>query len=158
MPKQALIMIDMQRGFLDSASPLCIPAAEGTVPACAALIDRCHAASVPVIYAVRHYRADGTDVEKPRAAAWASGGKPLSEDCAAHLSDAFPAAFTVLLAGTTTPNCIRTTCYDAISLDYDAVVLSDCTSSVTDAVQAANLADMQRVGAIVCASTELTLA
>ena len=72
MPKQALIMIDMQRGFLDNASPLCIPAAEGTVPACAALIDRCHEAGVPVIYAVRHYRADGTDVEKPRAAAWAS--------------------------------------------------------------------------------------
>ena len=183
MPKQALIMIDMQRGFLDSASPLCIPAAEGTVPACAALIGRCHEAGVPVIYAVRHYRADGTDVEKPRAAVWASGGKPLSEDCAAHLSDAFPDAFTVLpqdyvlvkprfsaffhtsldlilrrlgvqtvlLAGTTT-------CYDAISLDYDAVVLSDCTSSVTDAVQAGNLADMQRVGATVCASTELTLA
>lgn len=190
MPKQALIMIDMQRGFLDSASPLCIPAAEGTVPSCAALIDRCHEAGVPVIYAVRHYRADGTDVEKPRAAAWAAGGKPLSEDCAEHLSDAFPDAFTVrkqdyvlvkprfsaffhteldlilrrlgvqtvLLAGTTTPNCIRTTCYDAISLDYDAVVLSDCTSSVTDAVQAANLADMQRIGAAVCRSTELTLA
>lgn len=151
MPKQALIMIDMQRGFLDSASPLCIPAAEETVPACAALIGRCHEAGVPVIYAVRHYRADGTDVEKPRAAAWASGGKPLSEDCAAHLSDAFPDAFTVLpqdyvlvkprfsaffhtgldlilrrlgvqtvlLAGTTTPNCIRTTCYDAISLFYE---------------------------------------
>ena len=84
MPKQALIMIDMQRGFLDSASPLCIPAAEETVPACAALIGRCHEAGVPVIYAVRHYRADGTDVEKPRAAAWAAGGKPLSEDCAAH--------------------------------------------------------------------------
>lgn len=165
MPKQALIMIDMQRGFLDSASPLCIPSAEATVPACAALIDRCHAAGIPVIYAVRHYRSDGSDVEKPRAAAWAAGGKPLSEDCAAHLSDAFPSAFTVLpqdymlvkprfsaffhtgldlilrrlgvqtvlLAGTTTPNCIRTTCYDAISLDYDAVVLSDCTSSVTDA-------------------------
>lgn len=189
MPKQALIMIDMQRGFLDSASPLCIPSAEATVPACAALIDRCHAAGIPVIYAVRHYRSDGSDVEKPRAAAWAAGGKPLSEDCAAHLSDAFPSAFTVLpqdyvlvkprfsaffhtgldlilrrlgvqtvlLAGTTTPNCIRTTCYDAISLDYDAVVLSDCTSSVTDAVQAANLADMQRVGAVVCASTELPI-
>ena len=53
MPKQALIMIDMQRGFLDSASPLCIPAAEETVPACAALIGRCHEAGVPVIYAVR---------------------------------------------------------------------------------------------------------
>ena len=63
-----------------------------------------------------------------------------------------------MLAHTIAPNCIRTTCYDAISLDYDAVVLSDCTSSVTDAVQAANLADMQRVGAIVGASTALTLA
>ena len=66
MPKQALIMIDMQRGFLDSASPLCIPSAEATVPACAALIDRCHAAGIPVIYAVRHYRSDGSDVEQPR--------------------------------------------------------------------------------------------
>ena len=61
MPKQALIMIDMQRGFLDSASPLCIPSAEATVPACAALIDRCHAAGIPVIYAVRHYRSDGSE-------------------------------------------------------------------------------------------------
>ena len=190
MHRYALVVIDMQRGFLDASSPLFIPGAADTVPACARAIDCCHRAGVPVVFAVRHYRADGTDVEKPRAAAWASGGKPLSEDCAAHLSDAFPDAFTVLpqdyvlvkprfsaffhtsldlilrrlgvqtvlLAGTTTPNCIRTTCYDAISLDYDAVVLSDCTSSVTDAVQAANLADMQRVGATVCASTELTLA
>ena len=187
MPKQALIMIDMQRGFLDSASPLCIPSAEATVPACAALIGRCHEAGVPVIYAVRHYRADGTDVEKPRAAAWASGGKPLSEVCAAHLSDAFPDAFTVLpqdyvlvkprfsaffhtgldlilrrlgvqtvlLAGTTTPNCIRTTCYDALSLDYDVIVLSDCTSSVTPQVQRANLEDMQRIGAQIMTLDEI---
>ena len=45
---------------------------------------------------------------------------------------------TVILAGTTTPNCIRTSCYDALSLDYDAIVLSDCTSSVTEEVQRAN--------------------
>ena len=54
---------------------------------------------------------------------------------------------TVILAGTTTPNCVRTTCYDALSLDYDVIVLSDCTSSVTDEVQRANLSDMQRIGA-----------
>ena len=190
MPKQALIMIDMQRGFLDSASPAVHPVRRGDRSRVRGAHRPLSRSRHPVIYAVRHYRSDGTDVEKPRAAAWAAGGKPLSEDCAAHLSDAFPAAFpvlpqdyvlvkprfsaffhtsldlilrrlgvqTVLLAGTTTPNCIRTTCYDAISLDYDAVVLSDCTSSVTDAVQAANLADMQRVGAVVCASTELPLA
>ena len=62
---------------------------------------------------------------------------------------------TVLLAGTTTPNCIRSTFYDALSLDYDAVVLSDCTSSVTPAVQQANLADMQRVGGRVMTAADL---
>ena len=187
MPKQALIMIDMQRGFLDSASPLCIPAAEGTVPTCAALIDRCHKAGVPVIYAVRHYRADGSDVERCRRGVWFAGGRPLSEVCPPEMSDAFPEEFTVeagdycivkprfsaffstqldlllrrlgvdtvILAGTTTPNCIRTTCYDALSLDYDVVVLSDCTSSVTDEVQSANLRDMARIGARICTGAEL---
>ena len=62
---------------------------------------------------------------------------------------------TVILAGTTTPNCIRTTCYDALSLDYDVVVLADCTSSVTDEVQSANLRDMARIGARICTGAEL---
>ena len=62
---------------------------------------------------------------------------------------------TVILAGTTTPNCIRTSCYDALSLDYDVVVLSDCTSSVTEGVQRANLADMARICARIMTSEEL---
>lgn len=187
MARYALIMIDMQRGFLDPASPLFIPGAPDTVPACARLIDLCHGANIPVIFAVRHYRADGTDVERCRRAVWAAGGRPLSECCPPELSNAWPPAFrrlpqdyvivkprfsaffhteldlllrrlgvdTLLLAGTTTPNCIRSTFYDAISLDYDAIVLSDCTSSVTPAVQEANLADMQRVGGRVLRSHEL---
>ena len=55
---------------------------------------------------------------------------------------------TVLLAGTTTPNCVRTTCYDAIALEYNTVVLTDCCSSQTEEIQRVNLEDMQRVGAI----------
>ena len=62
---------------------------------------------------------------------------------------------TVILAGTTTPNCIRTSCYDALSLDYDVIVLSDCTSSVTEEVQRANLADMARIGARIMTADEL---
>ena len=178
MNRTALIMIDMQRGFIDPSSPLFIAGAAATVPACAGAIKYFHEQKLPVFYAVRHYRADGSDVEKARAKAWAEGGKPLSETCDEHMSDAFPESFevlecdrvmvkprfsaffatsldlvlrrlgiqTVVLAGTTTPNCIRTTCYDALSLDYDVVVLSDCTSSVTPAVQTANLEDMQRIG------------
>lgn len=53
---------------------------------------------------------------------------------------------TVILCGTATPNCIRTTAYDAISLDYNAVILQDCCSSVTQEIQDANLADMARIG------------
>lgn len=63
MKRFALIMIDMQRGFLDPASPLCIPSAAATVPACAAAMDACRRAGTPVVYATRHYRADGSDVE-----------------------------------------------------------------------------------------------
>ena len=187
MHRYALVVIDMQRGFLDASSPLFIPGAADTVPACARAIDCCHRAGVPVMFAVRHYRADGSDVERARYDVWARGGRPLSETCPPSMSDAWPGEFhradtdyvivkprfsaffhteldlilrrlgvdTVLLAGTTTPNCIRSTFYDALSLDYDAAVLSDCTSSVTPAVQAANLADMQRVGGQVLTAEEL---
>lgn len=168
--------------------PICIPSAAATVPACARAIDLCHAAGVPVVFATRHYRADGSDVEKCCYDVWLKGGKPLSEECAPEISDAFPPEFivlpqdyciikprfsaffhtqvdlilrrlgveTVILAGTTTPNCIRSSCYDALSLDYDVVVLSDCTSSVTDEVQRANLEDMARIGAKICTVDELS--
>ncbi len=187
MNNTALIMIDMQRGFIDPSSPLCIAGAAATVPACAEAIRVFHEKELPVFYAVRHYRADGSDVEKARAKVWEDGGKPLSEVCCESMSDAFPESFevserdrvlikprfsaffatsldlvlrrlgvqTVVLAGTTTPNCIRTSCYDALSLDYDVVVLSDCTSSVSDAVQTANLEDMQRAGAKVITLEQL---
>ena len=55
----------------------------------------------------------------------------------------------VILAGTTTPNCIKTTCYDANALDYNVVVLSDCTSSQTEEIQRVNLEDMDRMGAAI---------
>lgn len=180
MHKYALVVIDMQRGFLDPSSPLYIAGAADTAPACARAIDCCHRAGVPVVFAVRHYRADGSDVERTRYDVWAKGGKPLSETCPASMSDAWPEEFrrdpsdyvivkprfsaffhteldlilrrlgvrTVILTGTTTPNCIRTTCYDAIALEYNTVVLTDCCSSHTEEIQRVNLEDMARAGAI----------
>lgn len=187
MEKYALIMIDMQRGFIDPRSPLCIPMAADTVPKCAEALRVCRDAGQSVVFAVRHYKADGNDVEKCRRDLWLTGGKPLSEECGEEMNDDFPTEFerdesdycivkprfsaffatnldlllrrlgidTVILAGTTTPNCVRTSCYDALSLDYDVIVLSDCTSSVTEAVQQANLADMARIGARVMTLHEL---
>ncbi len=43
---------------------------------------------------------------------------------------------------------MRTTCYDAIALEYNTVVLTDCCSSQTEEIQRVNLEDMGRAGAI----------
>lgn len=184
--KQALLIIDMQNGFLQPQSPLCIRGALATVPACARVISACRAAGVPVIFINRAYRADGSDVELTRRQVWARGGKPLTPGSTGPLSVENPPEFgrasgdyeiikprysaffqtpldlllrrlgvdTVVLTGTTTPNCIRTTCYDAISLDYQVVVLEDCCSSNTEAIQQANMLDMGNVGAEVCSAAE----
>ena len=51
------------------------------------------------------------------------------------------------LTGTTTPNCIRTTCYDGLSLDYNVGILTDCCSSNSEEIQQANMVDMANIGA-----------
>ena len=61
---------------------------------------------------------------------------------------------TVVLAGTTTPNCVRSTCYDALSLNYNVVVLEDATSSRTPEVQRANIEDMAYIGARIMSVAE----
>ena len=182
----ALIVIDMQRGFISERSPLYIEGAAATVPACAAVINCCRKAGIPVFFVTREYSADGSDVEHTRRDAWLNGGKPLSPGCDEEISTAMPEEFgsdrsdyhivkprysaffatgldlvlrrlgisKVILAGTTTPNCIRTTCYDAICLDYDVTVLSDCTSSRTPEIQESNLRDMANIGAEIISSAD----
>lgn len=182
--KPALLIIDMQNGFLDPGSPLCIRDARATVPACARVIAACRRAGLPVIFVNRAYRADGSDVEHTRYAVWANGGRPLTPGSTGPLSVENPPGFgrceadyeivkprysaffqtsldlllrrlkidTVVLTGTTTPNCIRTTCYDAISLDYCVTVLEDCCSSNTEEIQRSNMRDMSNVGAEVLPS------
>lgn len=177
--KAALLVIDMQNGFIDPNSALCVAGAAATVPTCARALNRARELGMPVFHVVREYAEDGSDVEAVRHAAWRDGGKPVSRACVNPRSLDEPAplapqpgdrvvvkprfsAFfgtgldlvlrrlgvgTVVLIGTTTPNCIRTTCYDALSLDYNAVVLEDCTSSRTPAVQTANIEDMRFIGA-----------
>jgi len=53
---------------------------------------------------------------------------------------------TLVIGGVQTPNCMRATFTDAISLDYDVIVLEDDTASNSKDVQKANLIDMQNMG------------
>ena len=179
MQKSALIIIDMQNGFLNENSAQLIKMAADTVPACARAAEAARKRKIPVFFIGRHYRADGTDVEHTRFPSWLAGGRAMSEVCSPQIDDSylpglapkdgdfvlvkprFSAFFMtpldlmlrrlgideVFLTGTTTPNCIRTTCYDAISLDYSVTVIEDCCSSQTPEIQRANIADMANIGA-----------
>ena len=184
--RAALIIIDMQKGFICPESAQCIKYAASTVPAIASAAEAARKAGIPVIFIKRQYRANGSDVEMTRYRAWADGGRSLTPGSSGPISEEFMpelspregdyvivkprwSAFfgteldlvlrrldvrTVILAGTTTPNCIRTTCYDANSLEYNVVVLTDGTSSQTEEIQRVNLQDMQRMGAVLMSCGE----
>lgn len=177
--KTALLIIDMQKAFVEPGAAHCIAGAKATVPACAKVIGEARDAGAPVFWIRRQYLLDGSDVEFTRREAWLAGGKTMapgssgmnSEELADGLS-ALPGDYqiikprwsaffqtkldlmlrrlkvdTVVLIGTTTPNCIRTTCYDAIALDYNTVIIEACCSSQTEEIQRANMDDMERIGA-----------
>ena len=177
--ESALLVIDMERGFLDETSHLCIPGAAATLPACGRAIEYARSAGMPVFFVLRSYRANGSDVEAVRYSAWAEGRYltpgstgPGSVETPPEVTPKpgdyviwkprFSAFFqteldlilrrlgirTLYLAGTTTPNCIRTTCYDALSLDYNVCILTDCTSARDEEIQQSNLRDMQYIGAV----------
>ncbi|MBQ3257020.1 MAG: cysteine hydrolase [Oscillospiraceae bacterium] len=178
--KTALLVIDMQEGFLNPESPTYIPTAQDTVPACIAVQRKARELGIPVYFVIRRYAKDGSDVEFTRYYAWKQGGKPCSgpeSPIGWNMPKGFEvlpwdtvlfkprySAFfnthldsllrrqgidTVVVTGTTTPNCIRATVFDAISLDYNTVVLSDCTSSVNEEVQRVNLQGMESIGAVI---------
>lgn len=174
--RAAFLLIDMQNGFIDGASPLCIAGAAATVPACAHALAAAREHGLAVFHVRRAYAADGSDVEAVRWEAWAEGGRPLSSAdpmslaCPPELAPApgepvvvkpsWSAFFgtdldallrargigTIVLAGTTTPNCVRSTAYDGLALGFNVAVLRDATSSRSPEAQEANLADMEAAG------------
>ena len=184
--RAALLVIDLERGFIDESSPLCIRGAAATLPACGQAIAYAREAGVPVFFIHRAYRANGSDVEACRYPGWQAGGKPLApgstgpgsvetppevtpqEGDYVVLKPRFSAFFhteldlilrrlgvrTLYLIGTTTPNCIRTTCYDGLSLDYNVGILTDCCSSNSDEIQQANMVDMANIGATLMTCAE----
>lgn len=176
-----LIIIDMQKAFVEPGAPLCVKGAKATVPACAKTIEEAREAGSPVFWVKRHYRPDGSDVEFTRYQTWDEGGRPLAHGSkgigGAEEADGLqrkPGDYviikprwsgffqteldlilrrlhidTVVLIGTTTPNCVRTTCYDAIALDYKTIVIEKCCSSNTEEIQRVNMEDMERIGAVI---------
>ena len=70
----ALIIIDMQNDFVLPSSPVHVSGAQATVPSARKLLDTARSREWSVIHAVREYRRDGSDVERPRAKDFLEGG------------------------------------------------------------------------------------
>ena len=71
--RSALILIDMENGFVDHRGGHCIQGAQATIPACAYACDLARSKGIPVFFVKRIYRSDGSDVELTRYAAWTCG-------------------------------------------------------------------------------------
>lgn len=171
-----LLVIDMQNAFVLPSSPLCVKMAAASVPALQKDIEAARKAGIRVIWICRKHAADGSDLEpfrrellrkKNLLSIFSDGSHGIqiiddfdpkeeqivyktrysaffSTDLARQLKE--EGVQTVVISGTQTPNCIRATAVDALSHDFDSIVLADGTSSQTLEIQQANLADMQAAG------------
>ena len=176
--RSALLVIDMENGFVHPEGGHWIRFAQSMVPHCVRAVELARAKGIPVFFVKRLYRADGSDVELTRYPGWVAGGRACRPASTGPNSAQAPeglrpqpgdytiikprwSAFfqteldlilrrldvrTVILTGTTTPNCVRSTAYDGLARGFNVAVLRDATSSRSPEAQEANLADMEAAG------------
>lgn len=180
----AILVIDMQNDFVLPGAPLEVAGAYATLPAIGKFLDYGRAMGWAVIYVCRIHRASGADAELFRRHFFEEGrpfcvvGTEGAEVVAAispHEGDyvvtkrRFSAFFgtdldillsglgvrSIYITGTQYPNCVRSTAVDSMSRDYLTVVVTDCCSAATEAVAAANVADLRNMGIPCIASAEI---
>lgn len=76
--RSAMIVIDMEKGFVEPESAHCICTAKATVPACSRAIALAREKGIPVFFVNRIYRANGSDVEATRYHSWVQGGRAMT--------------------------------------------------------------------------------
>lgn len=172
----ALLIIDMQQDFVRAETPLRVPGAEATVPVISSLLEACRNSDrIAIFHIIREYEPDGTDLERSRletfrrvpGAIRGTAGAGIVPELQPRPGETvivkprYSAFFqtkldlclrrlgvdSLLIAGTQYPNCIRATVTDALSLDYQVTVISDCCSARTPEIAEANLTDMRNLGA-----------
>ncbi|MBM4250296.1 MAG: cysteine hydrolase [Euryarchaeota archaeon] len=169
-PRTALLIVDMQEDIVGMRE-----VTRRTVQPLRSVLDAFRKKGLPVFHIVRTYRRDWSDVELPRVAEFQVRGPrvientpgarivaPLAPREGEHVvvkkrwSGFFMTELPLLLhrlsvgavviGGTQTPNCVRSTAFDAVSYDLDTTVLSDGTSAATPQVHQSNLQDMAGIG------------
>jgi len=179
-----LLIIDMQYDFLDASSPLFVRGGPLIINNVRGILNYFRENKFHLIFVKRLHRVDGSDVDKPRIELFNNTGgfliegtrgveiveelKPLPSEIVV-VKKRWSAFFhteldlilrrkkiqTLILGGVQTPNCIRASVTDAISLDYDVIVLEDGTASSDLEIQKLNLLDMENIGAKILRTDEV---
>ena len=180
----AILVVDMQNGWVLPSSPVHVAGAAATLPAIAKFLDYGRANDWAVIYIYRIHRPSGIDAELFRRHYFEEGNpiciagtpgaeipdeiKPKQGDISItkqRFSAFFQADLDLVLrglgvkkvfvTGTQYPNCIRSTAVDSMGLDYDTTVVTDCCSAATEEVANANIFDIRNMGIPCIPSSEI---
>ncbi|HVP96648.1 isochorismatase family cysteine hydrolase [Methanoregula sp.] len=174
MERPALLIIDMQNDFVREGALLRVAQAESVIPKIREVLSAFRARNLPVFHVLRVHRSDGSDVEitrkeifsrHPFAVSGSEGAREITE--LAPRPDEYTiekvrmSAFIgteldfmlrtlgvteLVVTGVQTPNCIRTTVFDAIAYNYPVTLVDDATGAQSGEIHRANILDMKNIG------------
>ena len=174
MGKAALLIIDMQNDFVLDKKPMRVAGARDVIPKIQTVLSEFRKRSLPVFHILRVHRPDGSDVEITRKELFARSpfavegtkGAAVIDELTPHkgeyvLTKIRMSAFIgteldlmlrtlgvsmLFVCGIQTPNCIRTTVFDAIACNYPVVLIDDATGASSEDIHRANVRDMRNIG------------
>ena len=172
--KPALLIIDMQNDFASAQAVNPVAGAQAVITPLTHLLSQFREKHFPIFHIVRIHVSDGSDVEwfradlfknKPFAVRGTHGAAVIDEltpEPGEHLIEKVRmSAFigttldlmlrtfgvnTVVVGGIQTPNCIRTTVFDAMAYNYETILVDDATGAQTKEIHEANVLDMKNIG------------
>jgi len=174
MENVALLVIDMQNDFVLDGKPMRVAGARAVIPNVQAVLAEFRKRNLPIFHIIRVHRPDGSDVELIRKERFrkqpfgiiGSHGAAIIDELAPLegeyvLTKTRMSAFigteldlmlhnlgimTVFIVGIQTPNCIRTTVFDAIAYNHPVVLVDDAVGASSEEVHRANVRDMENIG------------
>ena len=179
----SLVIIDMQKDFLDDGAACFIPGGRSVVPAISSLLAAFRAAKLPVVHVITEWQKDGINMSRFTTSeilmerglrAGELGTDPIDELTplpheylvrkirysaffGTELESLLRALNTVYVVtvGVATNYCVRSTVHDAAFRDLLPVVPRDCTTSYTVAEHEQSLQDIETGFGLVKDSSEI---
>lgn len=183
MTRFALLIIDMQNDFVLDGKPLQVTGSQSIIPQIKLVLDLFRLRGLPIFHVIRVHRPDGSDVEimrqelfkKTPFAVEGTVGAGVIDELAPKsgeylLSKIRMSAFIgttldlmlrtrgvdeIVVTGIQTPNCIRTTAFDALAYNYRVTLVVDASAAQTDEIHEQNVRDMHNIGVRIIRSDEL---